>query len=174
MFANMYLAYETLSEGFKKLIQPLQAVHDLMGNRDFQNRDPAQVKFLREKNPLVAQPLVRFHPETGRPSLYLAEQQVTQIVGMTRQESASILRYLVEHSIQPAFTYRHRWQLHDILVWDNRCTMHFAVPDFDQSQSRVMHRINTNGEYSGEVVTEDELEAKTHARESSIMSAVSA
>ena len=158
MFSNMYMAFDRLTPTFQEVIRPLYAVHDMLANTDMSNRDPEQVRDLRRRNPVVGQPIVRIHPETGKPALYVSEQQVVQIVGMTREESAGILQYLAKHTIRPEFTYRHRWKLHDIVMWDNRCTMHLAVPDNDHSQPRVMHRVTLTGTPSGEVIQGDPID----------------
>ena len=146
MFTNMYLAYETLSEGMKKLIAELYGIHTTTRKLD----DAERAADMKRRNPPVAQPLVRVHPETGRKALYVGEK-VKQIVGMTPEESQPLLKYLCQHATRHEFVYRHQWRANDILMWDNRCTMHIALADFDQTQRRHMERTTVLGTPSGYV-----------------------
>lgn len=152
LFASMEAAYEALSDKMKEMIDGLEAVHDYMGVENMKKRDPKLVAQLREANPPIAQPLVRVHPETGWKSLYLSEQMTKRIVGMTERESMPLLRFLFEHSIDPLFTYRHKWQPHDIIMWDNRSTMHLALADFAPGAHRYCMRTTILGQPSGYVV----------------------
>jgi taurine dioxygenase len=152
MFTSMHAAYDALSDRMKQLIDGLEAVHDYMGVENMKKRDPKLVAELREANPPIAQPLVRVHPETGRKALYLSEQMTKRIVGMTERESMPLLRFLFEHSVDPLFTYRHKWQRHDILMWDNRSTMHLALADFPLGAHRYCMRTTIVGQPSGYVV----------------------
>lgn len=142
MFANMYVAYEALSSGMKDLIANLQGVH-MPGRK---KADVSQEQFAEHQklNPPVAQPLVRVHPETGRKALYVGEK-VKRFDGMTEEESQPLLDYLCRHATRPEFVYRHQWRTNDVVVWDNRCTMHRALGDFDQSQHRYMERTTILG-----------------------------
>lgn len=142
-FANMYMAYEALSDIMKNMLEDLYAVHDATHTREARKRDAGVLAELRRLNPLVAQPVVRIHPETGRKALYVSEGQTTHIVGMTEQESAAILDLLFAHSVQPEFIYRHRWSQHDIVMG-----MHLAVR-YDMTKPRHMHRTTLRGEPSG-------------------------
>ena len=146
MFANMYLAYETLSDKMKEIIDGLWGIQDMTVAKHSQGRDLTDV---RKRNPPVAQPVVRVHPETGRKALFVAEMTTTGIVGMRDEESRPILEFLFRHSIQPEFVYRHRWQVHDVLAWDNRCAMHLALNDYDINVPRMMYRTTLLGEPSG-------------------------
>lgn len=150
-FANSYLAYETLSDPFKKLIDPLWAVHDLAyGLRSIgKARNPEVVAAHVKANPPVVQPMVKVHPESGRKVLYVNETATSRIIGMHAEESDAILKYLFSHSIRPEFTYRHRWEKHDLVMWDNRCTMHYAMMDRPTGSIRHMHRTTLLGEASG-------------------------
>jgi taurine dioxygenase len=102
-------------------------------------------------SPPIAQPVVRVHPETGRKALYLGEK-VKRFDGMTEEESKPLIEYLNRHATKPEFVYRHQWRQGDILIWDNRCTMHQALGDFDESQLRHMERTTVMGTPSGYVV----------------------
>lgn len=154
LFANMYLAYETLSEGMKKLIAGLHGIH-LSGTRKIANQDTGVERMAEQKklNPPVAQPVVRVHPETGRKALYLGEK-VRRFDGMTEDESRPLIEFLNRHATRPEFLYRHQWRKNDILVWDNRCTMHQALGDFDETQLRHMERTTVLGTPSGYVVAD--------------------
>ena len=156
MFTNMYMAYERLSPLYQRIIEPLWAVHALFSKtKGLDKLDPQQIRDMRQRNPRVAQPMVRVHPEAGRPALYVSEALTSEIVGLTEEESAGILAYLFRHSVRAEFTYRHRWRPFDILMWDNRCTMHMAVPDNDHSMPRLMHRTTITGTPCGELVPDD-------------------
>jgi len=153
LFANMYLAYEALSDGMKKMIAGLHGVHQ-SGTRKLANDNTGIARQEEQKklNPPVAQPVVRVHPETGRKALYIGEK-VSRFDGMTEEESKPLIGYLVGHATRPEFVYRHQWCKDDILVWDNRCTMHQALGDFDETQLRHMERTTVLGTPSGYVVT---------------------
>jgi taurine dioxygenase len=91
---------------------------------------------------------VRVHPETGRKSLFLTER-IEQFVDMTTEESRPLLQFLLEHATRPQFCYRHVWQRDDLLMWDNRCTLHLAVLDYDKSQVRQMDKTAIEGTACG-------------------------
>ena len=152
VFANMYLAYETLSDGMKKLIGDLHGIH-LSGTRKI-NSEQSGVPRAEEQqrlNPPIAQPVVRVHPETGRKALYLGDK-VRRFDGLTEDESKPLIRYLNQHATRFELVYRHQWRQNDIVAWDNRCTMHLALGDFDETQRRHMERTTVLGTPSGYVV----------------------
>jgi taurine dioxygenase len=153
MFANMYAAYETLSPGMQKLLAGLHAVYI----RKRKGVSEEWEKENRRLNPPVSQPLVRTHPETGRPALYIGES-VPAFEGMTAAESRPLIDYLVKHATQPRFTYRHRWQKDDLLIWDNRSTMHLALGDYDPAEVRELERTTVKGHPSGHFCREEDLE----------------
>lgn len=146
MFANMYLAYETLSERLRGFLDDLEGVHDvsLISAR----RDPAILEAFKRLNPPVVHPAVRFHPDSGKPALYV-NHRVRQFVGMTETESKPLINFLCEHSVNPRFVYRHRWEEKDVVMWDNRCLTHLAVGDYDSKEYRHMIRTSTMGDYFG-------------------------
>lgn len=152
LFANMTLAYDALSEGMKKLIGGLHGIH-LSGTRKLANDNTGIARMEEQKriNPPVAQPVVRVHPETGRKALYIGEK-VKRFEGMTEEESRPLIDFLVRHATRPEFVYRHPWRKNDILAWDNRCVMHQALGDFDDTQLRHMERTTILGTPSGYVV----------------------
>ena len=143
-FANMTAAYDKLSPTLKTVVDGLSVVNDLSSYTAVRQLDDHV-----HDNPPVVQPMVRIHAETGRKALYLNETVTRQIHGMTREESAGLLQYLFAHSVRPEFTYRHRWRLHDLVMWDNRCAMHLAAGDFDPAEVRQMYRTTLEGEPSG-------------------------
>lgn len=150
MWVNMYSAYETLSDVMKRFLAALNAVHDYSHAYDtyFSNlkERPPLTPEQRAKTPPVKHPLVRTHPVTGRKALYVNPGFTTGIVGMPQEESQPILDFLFRHSTRPEFIYRHKWRVHDLIFWDNRCTMHYALADYDFSVRRHMHRTTIAGD----------------------------
>jgi taurine dioxygenase len=148
LFANMYLAYETLSDGMKRLLSGLRAVNssakaDASRTREdrIAERGRADARALYE----AAHPVVRVHPETGRKALYVNVAHTVRFEGMTDEESAPILDYLYRHQTRPELTCRFRWRPGSLAFWDNRCAQHNAVNDY-AGHRRVMHRITLAGD----------------------------
>lgn len=162
MFANMYLAYETLSPRLRAFIEDMEAIHDASLVKGLDQRNPEQVAELKRRNPPVAHRIVQVHPETGAKSL-LVGQRIRGIIGLTDAESAALLGFLNDHAQSPEFVYRHRWSVDDLVMWDNRCTQHIALPDFDQRQPRLMLRCSLQGEATGRVL--EPAAARTDDRE---------
>lgn len=146
LFSSMFAAYDALDEDTKRLIHPLSAVHSYSTYyaKAFADREPLSTE-QKAATPDVVHPLVRRHQETGRPSLFVGQDIVKEIVGLSPEESEALLARLNAHAISEAFTYRHKWQAHDLLIWDNRCTMHRATPYDDVAYRRVMHRATVKG-----------------------------
>jgi alpha-ketoglutarate-dependent 2,4-dichlorophenoxyacetate dioxygenase len=136
-FADMRAAYDTLDDETKAEVEDLVCEHSqiysrsLLGFSDFTEEDRIRLK-------PVLQRLVRSHPSTGRKSLYLASH-AGAIVGWPVPEARALLRDLIEHATQRQFVYAHEWKQWDLVMWDNRATMHRARP-FDPTQVRDMHR----------------------------------
>jgi taurine dioxygenase len=148
MFANMYMAYDALSLRLKEVLEPLEAVHDVNLSTNI-SREIAEVQAERRRlNPPIVHPVVRIHPETGRKALYLGDR-VRNFLGMTREETMPLLQFLNGHATRHEFIYRHRWRSDDLLIWDNRCALHYAVPDFDRSELRKMQRCSLLAPKSG-------------------------
>lgn len=147
-FANMYLAYETLSEKLRNFLDTLEGIHDVSLIEGMDKRDPVLTAEFRRLNPLVIHPAVRVHPDTGRKALYVNER-VRQFVGMSEAESKPLVKFLCERSTSPRFVYRHRWRVNDVVMWDNRCLTHLAVGDYDPSESRHMLRTTCFGDHVG-------------------------
>ena len=148
LFANMYLAYDALSVGMKRLLDGLVCISssakaDVSRTREDRVRDGKRddAKTLYE----VAHPVVRTHPETGRKALYVNVAHALRFVDMTPEESAGLLGFLFEHQIRPEFTCRFRWSAGAVALWDNRCTLHNPVNDY-HGQLRSMHRITLAGD----------------------------
>ena len=139
MFANMYLGYETLSPAMQRLIEKLEGVHDVSLSSYFSKESAELQAERRRRNPPVVHPVVRVHAETGRKALYVSDR-LRHFVGFTEEETQPILDFLNQHATRYEFTYRHRWRLGDLVTWDNRCTMHCAVKDYDLDQPRRMLR----------------------------------
>ncbi len=154
LFSNTYMAYDSLTDAFKRIIDPLWAAHSLSHamREAGKIRDPARTEALKQANPAVMHPMVRVHPETGRKTLYVNEMNTSHIVGMAPEESRAILAFLFRHSIRPEFTYRHQWRPNDLVMWDNRCTMHRTLADRVPGSIRHMHRTTIRGVLSGELL----------------------
>jgi taurine dioxygenase len=153
MFANMYMAYDTLSPTMRQLLEGLSAVHDVANSPTFAGDSPEVQAQRRRLNPPVVHPVVRLHPETGRKALYVGDR-IREFVGMTPEETQPLLSFVNRHAIRYEFLYRHRWSVNDLVMWDNRCTMHFAVQDYDHTQLRRMIRCALFADKSGSFYTE--------------------
>jgi taurine dioxygenase len=154
MFANQYLAYETLSPGMKHLLGGLTAVHSARhiygvgADNDYARTDGlGAMKILRSEaaHRETEHPVVRTHPETGRKCLYVNRNFTIRFKDMTVEESRPLLQFLFEHAVRPEYTCRFRWEAGSIAFWDNRCVQHYALNDYD-GYRRVMHRVTINGD----------------------------
>ena len=139
MWCNQYVSYDRLSPAMQRMLEGLRV-------RFVGLRLARMLGTDTEKIPSAVHPLVRTHPETGRKTLYVGHPDTAQqIEGMTIEESRPLLRFLYEHSTSPDNIYRHMWRVGDVVMWDNRCTMHYAVHDYGE-QERVLNRITMKGE----------------------------
>ncbi len=155
LWANMYLAYETLSDGLKQTLDGLKAVHNAsraygLNSRTTQRHQEGadismQVRASEEAEEEVTHPVIRTHPETGRKLLFVNANFTRRFVGWSEKESEPLLSFLWEHCTQPAFTCRFRWQKGSIAFWDNRCTQHLALNDY-HGQRREAHRVTVCGD----------------------------
>jgi taurine dioxygenase len=143
-FTNMHAAYEDLSPETKARIEGLKVIHKYVSSR---RTGKVSVRPATEMAamPEATHPLVRTHPETGRKSLYLNPNRMEQIAGMERAGSDSLLDELIAHAVQPKYQYRHVWRQGDIVIWDNRSTMHKANADYPEGERRLMHRVIVAG-----------------------------
>ncbi len=144
LFANMYAAYDALDAGMKRRIDGLRAVHDLDVSRQRAGAPP-MTEAQRREAPPVDHPLVRIHPETGRRCLYISHHAV-RIDGMGEEEGKALLDALMDHATQPRFVYAHRWKPGELVMWDNRCTMHRATGYDAKDERRVMNRTVVKGD----------------------------
>ena len=148
LFANQYLAWETLSEGMQQMLGKLVAVNlsakaDVSRTREDRiksdGRDSVQREYVGEH------PVARTHPETGRKALYVNVAHTARFKGMTDDESAPLLGFLFRHQVRPEFTCRFSWEPGSIALWDNRCVQHNPVNDY-HGHRRLMHRITLAGD----------------------------
>jgi taurine dioxygenase len=150
MWANMYFAYDTLSAPLQRFLGGLDAIHDYSHAYDTYfaktKERPPLTPEQRAKTPPVTHPAIRTHPVTRRKALYVNPGFTVGFAGMPSEESQPILDFLFRHSTRPEFIYRHRWQVNDLVFWDNRCTMHYALSDYDFSVRRHMHRTTLAGD----------------------------
>src|SRR5690349_12678920 len=138
-WANMYLAYETLPEELKRRIAGLRAVHDATYNSAGERRKGYAELSDPRSAPGARHPLVRPHRETGRPCLFLGRRRNSYIEELSLEESENLLDTLWAHATQPHFAFRQQWQPGDLMLWDNRCTLH-RRDAFDPKARRLMHR----------------------------------
>jgi taurine dioxygenase len=141
LFANMYLALDTLSAPIRKLIEGMTAIHDgepLYRGR-YGNDDAGKVY------PRAEHPVVRTHPVTGRKCLFVNRFFTTRLVGLSRNESDGILHVLFRHIETPELTMRFRWQPNSVAFWDNRCVQHHALWDYYPNK-RYGHRVTICGD----------------------------
>jgi taurine dioxygenase len=148
LFANMYLAYQSLSSGLRRLLDGLVAVNssakaDVTKTREDRMRDGARSDARTEYEAL--HPVVRTHPETGKKALYVNGGHTVRFKGMTEAESAPLLRFLFAHQARPEFTCRFRWAVGSLAFWDNRCAQHNPINDYHGFR-RVMHRVTLAGD----------------------------
>ncbi|HUD87950.1 MAG TPA: TauD/TfdA family dioxygenase [Xanthobacteraceae bacterium] len=141
LFANAYLAYETLSEPMKQQLEGRKALNAY----DYDNASMLRGTQLRDGIPSSWHPIVRTHPATGRKALYVNRLMTVAIEGLAETEGNALLDALFDHQEQPQFIYEHVWRPHDVLLWDNRCTLH-ARTDFRAAERRLMRRLTILGE----------------------------
>lgn len=146
VFADQARAYEALSDTMKELLAPLFAWHDFEIAARSQYAKPVVIETDMEGGNRARHPLIRTKPETGRKSIFANPGFTSHIDGMTAAESQALLKFLYEHSTRPEFLYRHRWRRHDMVIWDNRSLMHYAVMDYPDNQPRYMERCTVIGE----------------------------
>jgi taurine dioxygenase len=148
LFANQYLAYESLSDRMRQMLSGLRGVSsstkaDASRTREDRIRSDGTAE---PRKVLIAEhPAVRTHPETGRKALYVNVAHTVGFAGMTEEESMPLLAFLFRHQIRPEFTCRFRWEAGSLAIWDNRCAQHYAMNDY-HGHKRVMHRITLVGD----------------------------
>jgi len=141
MFASMYAAYETLSEAMKAKLEGLRGINYYDPTSDYVVRKgPPSPKALTWTHPVV-----RIHPATGRKALYVNRLMTYAIEDMAPEESDRLLNELFDHQEQRQFVYQHKWRPGDVILWDNRCTLH-ARTDFSANERRLLRRITVQRE----------------------------
>ena len=156
LFANQYLAYDTLSDTMKGVLAGLRGISssakaDVSKTREDRIKTDGKGDGKGEGAAAAPQqfqalhPIVRTHPETGRKALYVNVAHTAGIDGMTDTESAPILNFLFAHQVKPEFTCRFVWASHSLAFWDNRCAQHNPVNDY-HGHLRLMHRITLQGD----------------------------
>ena len=147
LFASSSAAYDALSAPMKRYLEGLTAMHDLSRVTELRYRfgsatadDYAGAIAAARRH---AHPIVRVHPETGAKGLFVNPTYTRHVVGLPPDESDMLLAFLYRHATKEAFTYRHRWEVGDLLIWDNRATMHMVLTDF--VGQRVMYRVSVVG-----------------------------
>jgi taurine dioxygenase len=149
-FANQYLAYETLSDGMKRMLAGLRAVHSdrkvagpQAGRNAYRSTKVREDDAWRET--VNTHPVVRTHPETGKRLLFVNHAYTVGFEGMTEAESRPLLDYLLEQGHRPEFTCRFRWETGSVAFWDNRAVKHLAVNDAGPFR-RLMRRVQIAGD----------------------------
>jgi taurine dioxygenase len=144
-FCNMYRAYDSLPEELKKRIGPMSLKHDGTYNSGGYVRQGVTAADDPTTSPGEYHPLVCTHPETGRRILYLGRRRNAYIKGLPLAESESLLDELWSYATREEFAWHNEWRVGDLVLWDNRCTMHRRDP-FDVTSRRIMHRTQIKGE----------------------------
>jgi taurine dioxygenase len=140
-FANAAAAYDALPDSMKQAIDDLKGVFDFRGRK---RSSPVSAEDIAAYPP-VEHPIVRTHPRTGRKSLYVVRSDTTSIVGKDEQESQALIEALADHIVSPQFIYQHRWEVGDVVVWDNCTVQHRAVQDYDLPHRRLLWRTTVKG-----------------------------
>ena len=144
-FCDMYGAYDRLDDQWKKRIANLRAMHSLDFSRTRRHGEDPMTDAQRAATPPVDHPLVRTHPDTGRKCLYLGDH-AESIVGMGYDEGRALIDELNALAVHPELIWKHRWRQGELIVWDNRCTMHRATEYDPATQRRVVRRCTVLGE----------------------------
>ena len=151
LFASMYEAYETLPESLKRRIAGLKAEH-VYGGRGRRGNDLLDPE--DRNRPPAVHPIVRVHEETGRTSLYANPYHIVRIQGLSDADSEALIAQLAAHMIETKAQYRHKWQVGDIVIWDNRCALHSATGGYPIEEKRIHWRVT---------IMQDAAEAKQAA-----------
>ena len=151
LFANMYLAYDSLSDGMKAMLEGLVGIN----SASLLSRSGTTTRFgfsaMQGRNEesaeetLAEHPVVRTHPETGKKALYLNALHTKHFKDLTEEESAPLIAYLCRHAVRPEFTCRFGWREGSLTIWDNRCAQHNPINDY-HGYKRVMHRVTIEGD----------------------------
>ena len=145
LFCNLTAAYEALSGAMKEMLAPLHAHHDFAQTAATQFAKPVVIEEDLKGDNRAVHPVVRTHGDTGRKSLYVNPGMTTGLDNFDDEESAVLLGFLFDHATQPEFTFRHHYRQGDVVMWDNRSLMHYAINDYGD-QPRYMERTTSIGE----------------------------
>jgi taurine dioxygenase len=149
VFASMGPAYDALSQQMKQRIEGLRAVHSLYHRYGVKTENAQDMARRSLEHPPVSHPLAIRHPANGRRYLYLSDGYTAGIEDMPDEEGQPLLKELLAHALSPQFQYRYSWTPGDLLIWDNRATLHKATFDYQPTQRRVMRRATVAGESLG-------------------------
>ena len=149
LWANQYIAFETLSVGMREMLDRLTMMHTPAKIYGLTSQDWSKDSSVRTAPSETAEyetehPLIRTHPETGRKLLYVSGLFTPRFKDMTEEESKPLIDFLMEQATREEFTCRWRWKAGDVAFWDNRATLHYALNDYS-GHRRVMHRVTING-----------------------------
>jgi taurine dioxygenase len=146
LFANQYLAYETLSDGLKRILDGLTGLSTSTKAEVSKTReDRLRESGVTLKALIGEHPVVRTHPETRRKALYVNVAHTSHFKDWSEEESAPLLEYLFRHQVRPEFTCRFQWKPGSLAFWDNRCAQHNPVNDY-HGYKRLMHRVTLAGD----------------------------
>jgi taurine dioxygenase len=147
IFTNTIAAYEALPNGMRRTLAGRKAIHRYSERKRIENSPrPKLTKAQLAATPDVAHPVVRTHKGTGRKALYVTEGECIGIEGMPEEDGRPLISELHAHCIKPEFQYRHKWQVGDLLMWDNATSMHLAICDYQLPERRLMYRTTVTGE----------------------------
>lgn len=144
-FAGMFAPFEALPEAKRKQYEPLKAIHSYLRLQQKQFPDRPLTPLQRQQAPDIAQPVVKTHPVTGRKSLFLGGAIISGVEGMPADEGIALIAELLAFATQDEFTYCHKWQAGDVVMWDNRCTLHKGTKYDVERHRRRMHRTTLAG-----------------------------
>ena len=144
-FVDVRQAYDDLPQTLKQKIKGVRSLHVLQSSRSPRSFTKLSDEE-RAKIPSHAQPLVIDHPVSGRKALYLNTGRMEGLLGMPEEEAYELINLLYDHSTQSKYEYRHRWQVGDVVIWDNRSVMHQANADYDPEEFRYLYRLMVSGD----------------------------
>src|SRR5215469_14483790 len=145
-YVNMHVAYDELPHEIKLRLNGLKAIHVYQSRFSARKLMELNSESRARVPDAVTHPIVRTHPESGRKAIYINPIRTEGIVGMPQQHALALLAELLDHSTQPKYQYRHKWQPGDLVIWDNRCLLHKANGDYDMSQVRYLYRVMLQGD----------------------------
>lgn len=151
LWASGTAAFDALPSDIQNKIKGLTALHDIRLSFPQERfggvgeEEKARLEEIYRKNPPVSHPVVRTHPDTGKPILFVSEGFTSKIEGLPEDEGKELLDFLTQHAVKEEFHLRWAWQEGDVAIWDNRCTQHKALFDYGDAH-RIMHRATVNGD----------------------------